>query len=91
VSRRKERKEKKRKDFAFRRQFNSSIIPGCPVGEQNKAEGSLTCHEAVHMEEGHDHKGLVLWSQLIGGNDVGQAGCQVALVQWHTLQAIVAV
>ncbi len=53
-------------------------------------EGSLTCHEAMHMEEGHDHKGLVLWSQLIGGNDIGQAGCQVALVQRHTLQAIVA-
>ena len=27
------RKEKKRKDYAFRRQFNEkpSIIPGCPV------------------------------------------------------------
>ncbi len=61
------------------------------MGEQNKEEASLTCHEAVHMEEGHDYKGLVLWGQLIGGNDVGQAGRQVALIQWHTLQAMVAV
>lgn len=43
----------------------------------------------MHMEERHDHKGLVLWGQLIGGNDVGQTGRQVALIQWHTLQAIV--
>jgi hypothetical protein len=30
------------------------------MGVQNKEEVSLTCHKAVHMEEGHDHKGLVL-------------------------------
>ena len=31
------RKEKKRKDYAFRRQFNEkpSIIPGCPGGQGN--------------------------------------------------------
>ena len=59
------------------------------MGEHDREEASLTCHEAVHMEKGHDHKGLVFWGQLIGGNDVGQAGGQVALIQWHTLQAIV--
>lgn len=42
------------------------------------------------MEERHDYKGLILWGQLIGGNDVGQAGRQVALIQWHTLQAMAA-
>ena len=52
-------------------------------------EGGLTCHEAVHMEEGHDHQGLVLWGQLIGGNDIGQAGRQIALIQRYTLQATV--
>jgi len=60
------------------------------MGEHNKEGANLTCHETVHMEEGHDHKGLVLWGQLVGGHDVGQAGRQVALIQWHTLQAIVA-
>lgn len=45
----------------------------------------LTCHEAVHVEEGHDHQGPVLRPQLIGGNDVGKTGRQVALAQWHTL------
>ena len=39
------------------------------------------------MEQGHDHKGLVVGRQLVSGNDVAQTGCQVALAQWHTLQA----
>lgn len=47
--------------------------------------GGQTCHEAVYMEEGHDHQGLVLWPQLIGGHDVGKTGGQVALVQRHSL------
>ena len=45
----------------------------------------LTCHETMYMEKGHDYQGLVLRTKLIGGNDVGKAGRQVALVQWHTL------
>lgn len=55
-------------------------LHGCRV-----ASTMLTCHEAMHMEEGHDHQGPVLWPQLIRGNDVGKAGRQVALAQWHTL------
>lgn len=46
----------------------------------------LTCHEAMHMEQRHDHQGLVLSRELVRGNDVGQTGRQVALVQWDTLQ-----
>ena len=46
----------------------------------------LTCHEAVDVEQGHDHQRLVLGSQLICGNDVGQTGSQIPLVQGHTLQ-----
>ena len=45
----------------------------------------LTCHEPVYMEKGHDYQGLVLWAELIGGDDVGETGGQVALAQWHSL------
>ena len=62
-----------------------STIQGSAGAIQTRS--NPTCHEAVHVEQGHDHQGLVLGRQLIGGNDVAQAGCQVALVQRHTLRA----
>ena len=42
--RRNTKKEKKRQDYAFRRQFNEkrSIVPGCP-GAQMHAETNQSC------------------------------------------------
>ncbi len=47
------RKEKKRKDYAFRRQFNEkpSIIPGCPVQLENRrAEITHSGHPMAFVE-----------------------------------------
>jgi len=45
-----QRKEKKRKDYAFRRQFNEkpSIIPGCPEGACKLSSGCWL--DAVHIQ-----------------------------------------
>lgn len=54
-------------------------------GERRGGEEVLTCHETMYMEKGHDYQRFVLWPKLISGNDVGETGGQVALVQWHSL------
>ena len=44
-----------------------------------------TCHETVHMEEGHDEQGSIPVCQLVRCGDVVQAGCKVGMRQRDTL------
>ena len=58
-----------------------------PVYCATKAHARLvTCHEAVDMEEGHHEQRAVPVSQLIGGYNVLQAGCQVGVRQGDALR-----
>lgn len=67
---------------------NKQCMTGWRIKNQHRLRvwvRSLTCHEAMHMEERHDNQRLVLVRQLVGGNDVGQTGCQIPLVQGDAL------